>query len=211
MNGELVKILDNGGLRARNEIVIIRVLIKETVKGMVMPQNTAEGAEYAVVGMGDQVKDLKIGDKVRMFGTENVDWAFVPNTDKKLLSIPQKNIPFVEGTVFGENCSNSMLAPLTEVEDNIPEFNPNDYPDADLGSKAPENLALAAEVMAQVLPDDQDVIHFTINGDRMAVIVDMGDDEKTILEKTQRQCKLKYGNGKLVKLNADKTFHWRTR
>lgn len=77
--------------RPRNDNVLIRVVIREKLQGLVMPQSSLEGQEFVVVSQGPQVEGLENGDKVILKGVQNVDWAFLPGSSD-LLMIREANV-----------------------------------------------------------------------------------------------------------------------
>jgi hypothetical protein len=204
---QLAEILEAKKYIARNETVLIRIVIKESERGVMLPQNAEEGSEYIVVGMGPKVEQLKIGDKVRMYGQKGIDWDYMPNTGKAMLSIPQKNIPYIEGNIIEENGGTAIVASGT---DDVPEFDPNQFPDADISSVGPEKLAAAREINDAPINPDEGVLKFNINGDPMSIIVVPGESEEVLYGKITNLCRDKYGLGKLVHLKGD-NYHWRTR
>ena len=77
--------------RPRNDNVLIQVVTRDTLHGLAMPQSSQEGQEFIVVALGPAVVNLDNGDKVLLKGTQNVDWAFLPDS-KALLVIQERNV-----------------------------------------------------------------------------------------------------------------------
>ncbi len=68
-------------LRPRNDgVVIRRVKIGQTDKGVHLPDASIEGVRHIVVTKGPKVEDLEIGDNVLLMGTKGQDYGFIPNT-----------------------------------------------------------------------------------------------------------------------------------
>ncbi len=68
-------------LRPRNDgVVIRRVKVGQTEKGVYLPDASIEGVRHIVVAKGPKVEDLEVGDNVLLMGTKGQDYGFIPNT-----------------------------------------------------------------------------------------------------------------------------------
>jgi NADPH:quinone reductase-like Zn-dependent oxidoreductase len=84
--------------RVRKGFVLVRIIEVGKVRGIRMPQSSINGKEFYVEGLGEDVTDLKVGDKVLMTGNINTHYHEVPNTGN-LIVIKQENVLLVvEGT-----------------------------------------------------------------------------------------------------------------
>jgi hypothetical protein len=84
----------NTRLRPRNDFVIIRMERVEQVRGVVMPEISAEGKRYVVEAVGPKVEDLSVGDAVRCKGQPGVDFAEIPNYPDRII-IREQNVLLV--------------------------------------------------------------------------------------------------------------------
>ena len=76
----------------RNAMILVRrVQLGQTPKGIGVPDTSIEGVEHVVVAVGKKVEDLKEGDKVLINGTIGQDYAFLPNS-KDLIITHDNNI-----------------------------------------------------------------------------------------------------------------------
>jgi hypothetical protein len=89
-----VKVLDDEPepiVQPRLDYVTIRERVKESRRGIRLPENSLEGREFFVEGVGPDAKDLEIGDQVLMTGKCGTDWSYVPHCHK-LIVIREGNI-----------------------------------------------------------------------------------------------------------------------
>jgi co-chaperonin GroES (HSP10) len=85
--------------KPRNDNVLIRLVRRDKVGGIAVPQVSSEGRSYVVEGLGPKVEGLALGNQVMMTGQVKVDWDFLPG-ETDLLIIRQENVLCVieEGT-----------------------------------------------------------------------------------------------------------------
>lgn len=81
--------------RPRNDFVLVRVK-KATERGLMMPDQAAQGKRYVVEAIGPEVEDLAVGEMVLMIGTEGENWGYLPN-DHDLIIIKQASIALITG------------------------------------------------------------------------------------------------------------------
>jgi hypothetical protein len=75
----------------RNDFVLFRLVDKGIVRGIVVPQISAQGKERIVEAIGPDVKDLHVGDKVYVIGSMNEDLVSLPN-EPDLYLTKQSNV-----------------------------------------------------------------------------------------------------------------------
>lgn len=63
-----------------DRVLIRRVQVGETDSGIAVPDASIEGFYHVVEAIGPKVEELDVGDKVLLVGTQNVHYAFVPNS-----------------------------------------------------------------------------------------------------------------------------------
>ena len=65
--------------RPRNEFVLFRRVDRGSVRGVAVPEASAQGKELVIEAIGPEVEDLAIGDIVLAIGTMGEDVVPVPN------------------------------------------------------------------------------------------------------------------------------------
>ena len=65
-------------LRARDDKVLLHREVVTQRGGIAVPQTSAEAWRWTVLSIGENVKDLKVGEEVWIAGVENQDYARVP-------------------------------------------------------------------------------------------------------------------------------------
>ena len=195
-------------IQCRRNQVLVRIVVKEECKGLVMPQSSPEGKEYIVESVGPDVKNLYVGDKVMIGGRTGEEWTTVPGHSDLVFNIDE-HVPLVlhrangETTTWGTNAST-----VGTVVDDIPIFDESQFPDADLSTKATERLAEAEKVMSQTEPEqDPRTLKFNVNGEPISVLIRPGMDEDLLFADITNLCQLKYGDGKLSHVGGD-NYHW---
>ena len=78
----------------RNDFVVFKFIDKGRLRGIEMPQISAQAKERVVVAMGPKVEDLKIGDKVMVIGKVGEDVIALPN-DSSLFLTRQANVTLI--------------------------------------------------------------------------------------------------------------------
>jgi hypothetical protein len=78
--------------KPRNDFVIVRRETVDTIKGLYMPEQAAQGKRWCVVAVGPKVEDLKPGDYVLMIGSsQEQNWMPLPE-DQDLLITRESNV-----------------------------------------------------------------------------------------------------------------------
>ena len=85
----------------RNDFVLFRLVDRQMVRGVYVPQVSAQGKERVIEAIGPKVEDLKVGDKVFVIGEVGVDVVALPN-DKDLYLTKQINVVLVVEEVQNE-------------------------------------------------------------------------------------------------------------
>lgn len=92
------------GLRPRNDFVLVREERVEEVRGVAMPEVSAEGKRYVVVAMGKDVKELSVGESVILNGQLNVHWSYVPRHPDLIIVRQECVILVIESSPDGDGC-----------------------------------------------------------------------------------------------------------
>ena len=79
----------------RNDFVLFRIVNKRVVRGLLMPDASAQGQERVVVAVGPKVENLNVGDKVLVIGVVGQDTVPLPS-DPSLYLTRESNIALVE-------------------------------------------------------------------------------------------------------------------
>ena len=75
----------------RGSNVLVRVKDQGKVRGVFMPQQSAEGKLFTIEAVGPEVTDLKPGDRVLLSGTKDATYFQLP-TEKDLVVTDQKHV-----------------------------------------------------------------------------------------------------------------------
>ncbi len=78
----------------RNDFVLFRLVDRQMVRGVYVPQISAQGKERIIEAIGPKVEDLKVGDKVFVIGQMGEDVVALPN-DKDLFLTKQTNVVLI--------------------------------------------------------------------------------------------------------------------
>lgn len=79
--------------RPRNDNVIIRKVKRGKVRGLHMPDQSAEGVDFFVVAAGPKVEDLEAGDRVMIMGRGTETYYPVPG-EPDLIVIQEKMVAY---------------------------------------------------------------------------------------------------------------------
>lgn len=75
----------------RNNFVIVEVRLKTSIRGVQVPEISAEAQEHVVYAVGPKVENLKKGDRVLMVGKKGESWSPIPRA-KNLIITAEENI-----------------------------------------------------------------------------------------------------------------------
>ena len=78
----------------RNDYVLLRLVSRDTVRGIAMPESSAQGKKWLVESFGPDVVGLKVGQEALPLGQLGEDIAALPS-DPTLFLTKQSNIPVV--------------------------------------------------------------------------------------------------------------------
>lgn len=78
----------------RNDFVLFKMVDTGSVRGILVPERSAQGKERIIVAVGPKVDGLKVGDKVLAIGTAGMDLIALPN-DKDLFLTREQNVVLV--------------------------------------------------------------------------------------------------------------------
>lgn len=81
----------------RNDLVIVRIVYVNSVKGIAMPQSSIDGKEFHVVAFGPKVEGLKEGDKVMMTGNLNEHYHQIPGQSNLIIVKQECVLLTIEG------------------------------------------------------------------------------------------------------------------
>lgn len=91
--------------RCRGDFILFRLVNKGEVRGLVMPDQAAQGKERVVVAIGPKVENLDVGDKVLVIGSVGVDTIQIPSeadlymtreANVALIELPESTLPPAE-------------------------------------------------------------------------------------------------------------------
>lgn len=71
----------------RNDLVIVREVVREKIGSTYVPEKSLEGREYYVESYGPKVLDLVKGDQVQISGKIGENWGIVPGFTKLLIGM----------------------------------------------------------------------------------------------------------------------------
>ena len=80
--------------RCRNDFVLFKLVDRGTVRGVHVPQVSAQGKERIVMDIGPDVEDLDVGYKVMVIGTVGMDVVQLPN-ETNLFLTKQANVTLI--------------------------------------------------------------------------------------------------------------------
>lgn len=78
----------------RNDFVIIRRQKRAIVRGLLMPEQSAEGVDFFVYAVGPDVKDIKPGDQVMIMGQMGKDEMYPVPGEPQLVVVQQRVITY---------------------------------------------------------------------------------------------------------------------
>lgn len=87
--------------RCRNDMVLIRLVRLEAIRGLIMPEASIQGHQYVIEEVGPNVEGLRKGDVVIPTGKIGIDIGPLPN-DSKLYLTRQENVAVVMEPAEGE-------------------------------------------------------------------------------------------------------------
>lgn len=75
----------------RNDFVVIKAEKVGLVRGLEMPQTSAESERYVVQAVGPKVEGLQPGDVVLVIGEKGLNWSMIPR-ERDLFVTREENI-----------------------------------------------------------------------------------------------------------------------
>jgi hypothetical protein len=93
----------------RNDFVLYRIVDRGQVRGVHIPQISAQGKDIVIVAVGPEVKDLQPGDKVFAVGTKGQDVIELPNEQHLYLSRQANIVLVVKDDAFEPESSKVAL------------------------------------------------------------------------------------------------------
>ncbi len=85
---------DKTTYQARDNFVIIRRRKRGLVRGLHMPDISAEAKDFVVESVGHKVENLKVGDAVMIIGKKGEEYLDLPD-EPDLLVIDARLIPYI--------------------------------------------------------------------------------------------------------------------
>ncbi len=84
----------------RNDMTIVRKVKRSLIRGLHMPERSAEGVDFFVVAKSPDVKNLEVGDHIMIAGKGDDSFFPVPG-EPDLLIVPQHLIVYVIRNIEG--------------------------------------------------------------------------------------------------------------